>query len=105
MPMNDPQYDVVWPLGRSASEMVTTQSRVGDFTKAKIALLFHVGFRDKEVRAGVEAALASQYPGVEFIDRTVLGDIHGRNEAEVIAALPAKLREYGVDAAICGMGC
>jgi hypothetical protein len=85
--------------------MVTTQSRVADFRKARVALLFHVGFRDKEVRAGVEAALAGLYPGVEFVDRAVLGDIHGRDEAAVIAALPAKLREYGIDAAICGMGC
>jgi hypothetical protein len=33
------------------------------------------------------------------------GSTHGRDEQRVLAELPAKLRELGVDAVISGMAC
>lgn len=103
--MSEPTYDVVWPLGRSTSELLSTQSRVDDLDGARVAALFHVGFRDGEVRRGIEAQLHERYERVTVLDRETFGDIHGRDEAAVVAALPDKLREYAVKAAICGMGC
>jgi len=69
-----------------------------------IGELSHGGFRDQEIRPIVEETLARQFPGIKFIDHTVFGNIHGRDEAEVVAALPENLRKHGVDAVISGIG-
>ena len=48
--------------------------------------------------------LSTRFSDIKFVDASVFGRIHGRDEAEVIAALPNKLRAHGVDAAICAVG-
>jgi len=102
--MCEPVYKVVWPLGKSNCQMVSMKPRLVDLTGKTIAELSHGGFRDQEIRPIVEGALSKRFPGIKFVDHTVFGNIHGLNEAEVIAALPAKLHKHGVDAAITGIG-
>ena len=53
----------------------------------------------------LEAALAQRYPGVKFVDYRTFGSTHGAEEHEVLANLPARMRELGVDAIISGMAC
>ena len=103
--MTEPEYAVVWPLGKSQSEMVEVQGRVANLSRATIAALFHVGFRDGEVYAALKKKLFELYPGITILDRETFGDIHGPDEVKVLEDLGDKLREYRVDAAICGMGC
>ena len=103
--MDEPVYDVVWPLGASQSELVAAGDRVTDFSNATVAALFHVGFRDGEVYPALKSKLQELYPGITILDRETFGDIHGRQEAEVVEQLPENLRKHGVDAVICGMGC
>jgi hypothetical protein len=102
--MSEQHYDVVWPLGKSTTDLVAMQPRIADLSGTTIAALFHVGFRDGEVLAALQDELSQLYPGIRILTRDVLGDIHGRNEAQVLAGLPDKLREYRVSAAICGVG-
>ena len=52
-----------------------------------------------------EAELTKRYPGIKLISWKEFGEIHGANEHEVLAALPQKFKEMGVDAVICGVGC
>jgi hypothetical protein len=42
---------------------------------------------------------------VRFVSWREFGNTHGSEEREVVAALPKRLRELGVDAVISGMGC
>jgi hypothetical protein len=78
---------------------------MADLAGKTICQLSHGGFRDQEIRPVVEATLAKQFAGIKFIDHTVFGNFHGpQGSAEVIAALPAKLREQRCDAVITGIG-
>ncbi len=102
--MKEPGYKVVWPLGKSTYQMVSLKPRLSDFKGKTVCELSHHGFRDEEVRPVIREVLSKRYPGVKFVDDTLFGNIHGRKEAEVIAALPALLRKHGCDAVISGIG-
>jgi hypothetical protein len=52
----------------------------------------------------IEQELSKRYPGVKFIGPDAFGNTHGGDEHEVIAGLPEKLKELGVDAVISGIG-
>jgi hypothetical protein len=81
------------------------QPRIADLAGKTICHLSHEGFRDQEIRPIVEEVLSARYPGVKFVPYTSFGNIHGpRHGAEVIAALPDNLQEYGCDAVITGIG-
>jgi hypothetical protein len=54
---------------------------------------------------GHEGALAQRFPGVKFVGYKTFGSTHGAEEHEVLAKLPARMRELGVDAIISGMAC
>jgi hypothetical protein len=62
------------------------------------------GFRAEEIFPIVRERLAKRYPGIKFIDFTRFGNTHGPQETEIIAGLAAKLREFGCDAVISGVG-
>ena len=42
---------------------------------------------------------------MQFVSYDEFGNTHGGDEREVVAALPAQLKELEVDAVISGMGC
>jgi hypothetical protein len=102
--LNEPEYRVVWPLGKSTCEAVSVKPRIDDLRGKTICELSHGGFRDPEIRPIVEEILSKEFPGIKFIDHTVFGNIHGRNEAEVLTALPDNLHKNGCNAVITGIG-
>jgi hypothetical protein len=97
-------YEVVWPLGRSVTEAFTPSSRLPDLGGKTIAQLSLGAFRADDMFGRLREHLSARFPDIKFVDASVFGRIGGRYEAEVIAALPDKLRAHGVDAAICGTG-
>ncbi len=48
--------------------------------------------------------LQARYPGISFVSHAEFGDIHGRDERNVVAGLAGKLKALGCDAAIVGIG-
>ena len=61
---------------------------------------------DRErVLAALEEKLAEQYPDVKWVSWREFGTTHGVNEKELLASLPQRFRELGVDAAISCMAC
>ena len=98
--MSEPQYSVVRPVGRWAAQpvrsTVTAPQRIG-------FVWDHV-FRGDEMFAIVETELRAQEPALTFVPYHAFGDIHGRAAAEVVAALPSRLRAEGVEAVIVGVG-
>ena len=66
--MNEPVYEVLWPLGRSMVEEIDAKPRIADLSKATIAHLSHYGFRHGEMIPVIEEVLTERYPGIRFID-------------------------------------
>jgi len=71
----------------------------------RVAQLWDYVFRGDEVFAALEEGLRTRFPNVSWVNYADFGSTHGRNEREIVAAIPGKLKELGVDAVISGMGC
>lgn len=101
---SEPQYEVVWPLGRSTVREVTPNPPLPDLNGKTIAELWDWLFKGDEMYALIREQLRQRYPDARFVDFSSFGNIHGQNEAEIIAALPQRLQELGCDAVITGIG-
>jgi hypothetical protein len=103
--MSEPVYEVTWPLGRSTVHEIDAKPRVSDLSKATIGHLSHYGFRHDEMRPVIEQVMSERYPGIKFVGPDEFGNIHGpRHGKDTLPVLPDKLKEYGVDAVITGVG-
>jgi hypothetical protein len=100
----EPVYEVVWPLGRSVTQAFEPGARVTDLRGKTIGQLSLGSFRADDMFPLIRDQLSERFTDIKFVDASVFGRIHGRDEREVIAALPDKLHEYGVDAVISAVG-
>ena len=67
-------------------------------------LLSFLFFGD-EVFTVLEEKLRAQFPRVKFVSWREFGSTHAVNEKELLASLPQRFKELGVDAAISSMAC
>jgi hypothetical protein len=102
--MQDSGYKVVWPLGKTLAQPVKLVPRITDFGEKTICEISDYGFRSEEIFPIVRELLRQRYPGIKFVEYTNFGNTHGPDETDVIASLPEKLRAYGCDAVISGVG-
>ena len=103
---HDGQYSVYWPSApKPGRKNRPLAHRLETLAGKKIALMWGYLFRGDEVYATLESALKEKYPGISFINWAEFGSIHGNDEREVVAGLPARLKELGADAVLSGMGC
>ncbi len=98
-------YAVVWPRGEKAAALQPLAPRLDGLEGKRIAFLWDYLFRGDEIFPMLADGLAGRYPGVDFIGYEVFGSTHGDEEREIVAALPARLKELGADAIVSGMGC
>jgi hypothetical protein len=98
--MTEQNMQVVWPRGRWAKTGAKLAKRLDSLEGKVVAELWDWVFKGDKQRE-----LKKRYPGITFVSWREFGEIHGANEHAVLEELPAKLREYGVDAVICGVGC
>jgi hypothetical protein len=98
-------YQVVWPRGKKISDRAASAPRIGDLNGKTVAELWDYVFRGEEIFPVLESELAARFADVKFLKPDRFGNTHGSDEREVLAGLPDKLRELGVDAVISGMGC
>ncbi|MFH1485444.1 MAG: UGSC family (seleno)protein, partial [Chloroflexota bacterium] len=61
-------------------------------------------FRGDEMFTVLRELLPKKYPGIKFVDYTEFGNTTGRQQREVVAALPEKLKQHKCDAVISGVG-
>jgi hypothetical protein len=99
------QYAVYWPRSPRQVQLKPLAPRLKTLEGKTIAQLWDYVFRGDEVFAVVEEAFQKRFPGVRFVSWREFGSTHGGEEREVVASLPRKFRELGVDAVISGMGC
>ncbi len=99
------KYDVVWPRGKRIDVGGKLAKRHKSLEGKVVAELWDWIFKGDVLFDVFEQELAKKYPGIKFVSWREFGEIHGANEAEVLKALPEKLKQFNVDAVICGVGC
>ena len=101
----DGLYEVVWPRGERKQVLRPLAERLDTLNGKTIAQLWDFLFAGDEVFVTLEEKLRAQYPGVKFISWREFGSTHAVNEKELLASLPQRFKELGVDAAISSMAC
>jgi hypothetical protein len=70
-----------------------------------VAFLWDYLFRGDELFPVLAEQLTARFPGIEIVDYTEFGNLHGADEKERVGRLPDDLRARGIDAVVSGMGC
>jgi hypothetical protein len=104
--MDDQQiYRVVWPRSRWARAGIRLAKRLDTLEGKVVAQLWDWVFKGDKMFPVWEQELPQRYPGIRFVSWREFGEIHGANERQVLAELPQKLKNFGVDAVITAVGC
>ena len=98
-------YDVVWPCGERRLKMRPLAKRLDTLNGKTVAQLWDFLFAGDEVFTALEQKLREQYPDVKFVSWREFGSTHAVNEKELLASLPQRFKDLGVDAAISSMAC
>lgn len=98
-------YDVVWPCGDRRQARHALARRLDTLDGKKIAQLWDYLFAGDKVFAALEEDLRKRFPSVTFVSWREFGSTHAVNEKELLASLPRRFRELGVDAVISSMAC
>ena len=98
-------YEVVWPSGERKQKMRPLAKRLDTLKGKTIAQLWDYLFAGDEVFTVLEEQLREQYLDVRFVSWREFGSTHAVNEKELLASLPQRFKELGVDAAISSMAC
>jgi hypothetical protein len=101
----DGRYEVVWPRGERKQSLRPLAKRLDTLNGKTVAQLWDYLFAGDTVFAALEDELRAQYPGVKFVSWREFGSTHAVNEKELLASLPRRFKELGVDAAISSMAC
>ncbi len=102
---NDGHYEVLWPRSPRQMKKKTLARRLDTLNGKTIAQLWDFIFSGDKVFAALEEGIRARYPGVRFVSWREFGNTHGADERKILAELPQRLKDLGVDAAISGMGC
>jgi hypothetical protein len=98
-------YEVVWPCGERKQPQRPLAKRLDTLNGKTIAQLWDFLFAGDAVFTALETTLREQYPDVKFVSWREFGSTHAVNEKELLASLPQRFKELGVDAAISSMAC
>jgi hypothetical protein len=98
-------YEVVWPCGERKQAQRPLAKRLDTLNGKTIAQLWDFLFFGDEVFTVLEQELRALYPQVKFVSWREFGSTHAVNEKELLASLPQRFKELGVDAAISSMAC
>jgi hypothetical protein len=98
--------EVVDPTGKIVLDQVKVPSRLTSLDGKRIAFVWDYLFKGPEMFAVLREELTRRYAGVTFVDYPTFGNVHGSDPEEKanLAAMDARLRENGVDAAIIAVG-
>ena len=98
-------YEVVWPSGERKLTTRPLAKRLDTLNGKTVAQLWDYLFAGDEVFSALEVKLRESYPDVKFVSWREFGSTHSVNEKELLASLPQRFKELGVDAAISSMAC
>ena len=98
-------YEVVWPKSPLAVQTRHLAERLDTLKGKRVGFLWDFLFRGHELFPVIEKELQNRFTGIEIVGYDEFGNTHGGDEAEVIAALPNRLRDHRIDAVVSGVGC
>jgi hypothetical protein len=98
-------YSVVWPCGERKLKTRPLAKRLDTLNGKTVAQLWDYLFAGDHVFTALEGKLREQYPDVKFVSWREFGSTHAVNEKELLASLPQRFKDLGVDAAISSMAC
>ena len=99
------RYAVVWPVAERRLKTRPLAKRLDTLDGKTVAQLWDYLFAGDEIYDELEGALRERYPDVKFVSWREFGSTHAVNEKELLASLPQRFRDLGVDAAISSMAC
>jgi hypothetical protein len=102
---NDGYYEAYWPRSQRQERMRALAPRLTTLEGKTVAQLWDQLFKGDVVFDLLEEGLRERCPGIRFVSWRDFGSTHGGEEKEVLARLPQRLKELGVDAVISGMAC
>ena len=102
--MSEPVYEVVWPLGKSTFRKRPLAARIPDLNGMTVGTLWNQLFKGDVLFSEIKKLLQKRFSGIKFVDPSLFGDIHGKDEASVVAALSENLRKHGCDAVLSAVG-
>ncbi len=102
-PPGDGLYDVLWPRGERRQAVMPLAKRPDTLNGKTVAQLWDFLFNGDDVFEELEVQLAEKYPDIKWVSWREFGSTHGTSEKEMLAALPQRFKELGVDAAISCM--
>jgi hypothetical protein len=105
LPDNDGHYAVLWPRSPRQVKARLLARRLDTLAGKTIAQFWDYAFFGDRVFEYLEEELQKRFPGVRFIHWREFGSTHGADERKIIAELPQRMKDMGVDAAISCMGC
>ena len=98
-------YAAIWPRGKKVVKLRPLANRLDTLAGKTVGQLWDAIFRGDEIFPLLEEGLRQRFPDVKFVNYEVFGSTHGEKEHQVLAELPVKLKQLGVDAVISGMAC
>lgn len=101
----EPIYDVVWPRSPRGVQAQRTAPRLASLDGKRIGFVSDYLFRSDELFPALADEFRRRFTDIDIVDCDAFGNIHGPDEAVLVAALPAALKDRHVDAVICGNGC
>ena len=104
-PKQEKQYEAFWPRSPRQAQIKPLARRLDGLNGKVVAQLWDFIFRGDEIFAFLEEGLKARYPDIRFVSWREFGCTHGAEEHAVVASLPRRFKELGVDAVISGMGC
>ena len=102
---NDGHFEVLWPRGPRQVKAKTLARRLDTLNGKTIAQLWDFIFSGDKVFQALEEGIRARYPDARFVSWREFGNTHGADERKILAELPQRFEELGIDAAISGMGC
>ena len=102
--INDGDYEVFWPRGPRQMRTKPLATRLASLEGKTVAELWDHLYRGDQVFELLEEEFKARFPGVKFVSWREFGSTHGGNEKDVLAALPQRLKDLGVQAVISGVG-
>lgn len=102
--MTEPQYQVVSPEGRWVGTPMRSPAPATAARARRVGFVWDHVFRGDEMFRMAEAHLHAAEPDLTFVGHDAFGDLHGHDEAGVVARLPDLLRAEEIDSVIVGVG-
>jgi hypothetical protein len=98
-------YEAYWPRSPRQQKKKSLARRLESLNGKTVAQFWDFVFSGDKVFETLENEFKKRFPGVKFVSWREFGNTHGPDERKILADLPRRLKDLGVDAAISGMGC